>query len=89
MAQVRDAGGKIIRGKPVNWTSTDSTVAAIDSLGVVRGRSPGRVELVAGGALLGLGAAAIAEIHEASDDAEHLAEVVRALPRNCERRYGA
>ena len=40
-AQLRAADGRIIRGRPVTWTTPDATIADVTTGGVVRGRSPG------------------------------------------------
>lgn len=40
-AQLRAADGRVIRGRAVAWTSPDTGIADVSSLGVVRGRGPG------------------------------------------------
>ena len=48
IAEVRDAGGRLVPGAPVAWSSGDSAVARVDrSSGQVRGVRPGRVQIVA------------------------------------------
>jgi hypothetical protein len=48
VAEVRDAGGRLVPGVAVAWSSGDSTVARVDrSSGQVRGIRPGRVQIVA------------------------------------------
>lgn len=39
--QVRAADGRVLRGRPVVWTSPDPTVADVSTTGLVRGRGPG------------------------------------------------
>lgn len=39
--QLRAADGRIIRGRPVTWTSPDATIADVTTTGIVRGRAPG------------------------------------------------
>ena len=47
-AEVRDAGGRVIEGAAVAWSSTDSTVARVDrATGRVVALSPGRAQIVA------------------------------------------
>ncbi len=40
-ATARDAGGSIIAGRPVNWSSSNATVASVTSAGLVTGISVG------------------------------------------------
>ncbi|MBK8650085.1 MAG: Ig-like domain-containing protein [Gemmatimonadetes bacterium] len=40
VATVRDAQGSPLTGRLVTWTSSNSTVATVDSVGVVTGISP-------------------------------------------------
>jgi serine/threonine protein kinase len=48
VAEVRDAGGRLVPDVAVAWSSGDSTVARVDrSSGQVRGIRPGRVQIVA------------------------------------------
>jgi serine/threonine protein kinase len=48
VAEVREAGGRLVPGVAVAWSSGDSTVARVDrSSGQVRGVRPGRVQIVA------------------------------------------
>ena len=39
--QLRAADGRIIRGRPVTWTTPDASIAEVSTTGVVRGRGPG------------------------------------------------
>jgi Big-like domain-containing protein len=39
--QLRAADGRIIRGRPVTWTTPDASIADVSSSGIVRGRAPG------------------------------------------------
>jgi hypothetical protein len=46
--QLRAADGRIIRGRPITWTSADSRIADVTGQGIVRGRAPGGpIDLVA------------------------------------------
>ncbi|MDQ3557238.1 MAG: Ig-like domain-containing protein [Gemmatimonadota bacterium] len=45
-ATVYDRQGKVA-AVPVEWSSTDTTIAAVDGTGLVRARAPGTVEIVA------------------------------------------
>jgi serine/threonine protein kinase/uncharacterized protein YjdB len=48
VAEVRDAGGRLMPGAAVAWSSGDSAVARVErSSGQVRGVRPGRVQIVA------------------------------------------
>ncbi|MBK7832773.1 MAG: Ig-like domain-containing protein [Gemmatimonadetes bacterium] len=47
VATVRDAQGSPLTGRLVTWTSSNSTVATVDSVGVVTGISPGIATLTA------------------------------------------
>jgi uncharacterized protein YjdB len=48
VAEVRDAGGRLMPGATVAWSSGDSAVARVErSSGQVRGGRPGRVQIVA------------------------------------------
>jgi hypothetical protein len=38
---LRAADGRIIRGRPVTWTTPDASIAEVSTTGVVRGRGPG------------------------------------------------
>jgi hypothetical protein len=40
-AQLRAADGRVIRGRPVSWSSPDASIAEVSSQGLVRGRAPG------------------------------------------------
>ncbi|HUF36186.1 MAG TPA: Ig-like domain-containing protein, partial [Gemmatimonadales bacterium] len=46
-AEVMDARGHVVGGAPVVWHASDAGVAWVDSLGEVRGVSPGRSRLTA------------------------------------------
>lgn len=39
--QLRAADGRIVRGRPVTWSSPDATIADVTAAGIVRGRGPG------------------------------------------------
>jgi hypothetical protein len=39
--QLRAADGRIIRGRPVTWTTPDAAIAEVTTAGIVRGRGPG------------------------------------------------
>ena len=57
-AEVRDQIGRVMEGVPVSWSSSDTTVAAVDSAGLVRAVGGGSTEVTAsagdarGGALV-------------------------------------
>ena len=44
---ITDAHGGVVPGVPVGWTSTDTSVASVDSAGTVVARSPGAATVVA------------------------------------------
>ena len=46
-AEVRDASGGLIEDASVTWSSTDTSVVSVDSLGAIRGVGPGRAQIVA------------------------------------------
>lgn len=46
-AIVRDAGGNELSGRVVTWRSLDSSIASVDSFGVVTGREGGIVQITA------------------------------------------
>lgn len=46
-AVLTDAGGHVVRGAFVYWSSADSTIATVSSSGVVTGMSAGRVQIAA------------------------------------------
>ncbi len=46
-AVVRDSGGAVIPGRALVWSSSDAAVAAVDSLGVVRGVAGGTAQVTA------------------------------------------
>jgi hypothetical protein len=39
--QLRAADGRLIRGRPVTWTTPDAAIAEVTTTGIVRGRGPG------------------------------------------------
>jgi hypothetical protein len=41
VAQLRSADGRIIRGRPITWTTPDAKIADVSGSGIVRGRGPG------------------------------------------------
>ena len=45
MAEARDAAGGVIQGRPVVWSSLDTTIAQVSSAGVVTGVSVGRTTI--------------------------------------------
>jgi uncharacterized protein YjdB len=48
VAEVRDLGGRVVPGASVGWSSTDTTVASIDSAtGTLHAVRPGRAQVVA------------------------------------------
>lgn len=44
---LRDAAGKTLDGRPVQWSSSDTTIATIDAVGHVRAVAPGVVRITA------------------------------------------
>ncbi len=44
-AHALDARGHVVRGKPARWQSGDSTIATVDSTGLLSARGPGRTTL--------------------------------------------
>lgn len=46
-ADARDANGHTVAGVDVGWSSSDSSVATVDSSGTVTGRMPGEADIVA------------------------------------------
>ncbi len=44
-AVLRDAGGQIITGRPVQWSSANNSIAVVSSSGRVRGVSPGATRI--------------------------------------------
>lgn len=46
-AEVRDASGQLVAGASVFWSSSDTTIAAVSSAGVVSGRNVGTVQIAA------------------------------------------
>src|SRR4051794_16226325 len=47
VAESRDASGKMVDPKQISWSSTDSTVLRVDSIGLVQALAPGRAQVVA------------------------------------------
>jgi uncharacterized protein YjdB len=47
VASARDAGGNAIAGRTFAWTSSNNQIATVDAAGVVRGVSPGAVQVTA------------------------------------------
>jgi hypothetical protein len=41
VAQLRSADGRLLRGRPVTWTTPDAKIADVSGSGIVRGRGPG------------------------------------------------
>jgi len=41
VAQLRSADGRVLRGRPITWTTPDARIADVSGSGIVRGRGPG------------------------------------------------
>jgi hypothetical protein len=41
VAQLRSADGRLLRGRPITWTTPDAKIADVSGSGIVRGRGPG------------------------------------------------
>lgn len=41
VAQLRSADGRLLRGRPIAWTTPDANIADVSGSGIVRGRGPG------------------------------------------------
>jgi uncharacterized protein YjdB len=46
-ATVRDAGGKVLSGRPVDWSSSNEDIATVSSSGLVTGRAEGSAQITA------------------------------------------
>lgn len=46
-AEVRDASGQLVAGANIFWSSSDTTIAAVSSAGVVTGRNIGSIQIAA------------------------------------------
>ena len=46
-AEVRDQAGRVMEGEPVSWSSADTTVAAVDSAGLVTAAGSGTTTIIA------------------------------------------
>jgi hypothetical protein len=46
-AELRDASGSLLAGRPVTWASDDDTIASVDAKGVVTARTPGTASITA------------------------------------------
>jgi alpha-tubulin suppressor-like RCC1 family protein/WD40 repeat protein len=46
-ATLRDASGNVLGGRPVSWTSSDPSVAAVNSRGLITGLAIGSTQLIA------------------------------------------
>ena len=46
-AELRDASGNLLTGRPIVWASGDDTIASVDAKGVVTARTPGTASITA------------------------------------------
>jgi hypothetical protein len=46
-AELRDASGNLLTGRPITWASDDDTIASVDAKGVVTARTPGTASITA------------------------------------------
>lgn len=46
-ATLTDSAGNVLAGRSLTWTSSDTTIVAVSSTGVLRGRTPGRTTVTA------------------------------------------
>ena len=46
-AEVKDAGGKVLDGRPVTWSSSDTDIATVSASGLVTGVAPGKATITA------------------------------------------